>query len=78
MKCHSLVSGKNKKNINLSSAENAHSMVSANYILLQDTDAVTFAARLNGSTLEGREIRVMQCQQNPTKSVVDRNKTISF
>ena len=48
-------------------------------IIFQDTDAVAFALRLNGSKIAGRELRVMQCLPNPKKSVLERKKDkISF
>lgn len=44
------------------------------YINFTDTDAVSFALRLNGSRIAGREMRVMQCLPNPKKSVLERKK----
>ena len=48
-------------------------------IIFKDTDAVSFALRLNGSRIAGREMRVMQCLPNPRKSVLEKKKDkISF
>lgn len=47
-------------------------------VVFQNKDGVSFALKLNGSKLKGREIRVMNCSKGDKMKDSNKQKSISF